>query len=630
MTYVFKGRLCGYLCSDCHEPLSRVKVRLYRSTRADVTAHAVADANETFAMLTDEQVAAKSKSLLIEVETDEQGRFTAELGDKQGYKGEPFEIDFVCGTVPHRKPLPKPRKPLQCAITTIQPRWKTTDGGFLGGWEYCVPYRIWCLIRGLFGAWTICGHLVTCKDKAPIGGATVSAFDRDWLQDDAIGSAVTDASGHFRIDYVTSDFTTTIFSPAINVELTSGPDVYFKAELGGITLIDEPPSTGRTPGRENVGPCFCVELCTDKVQPPDVEKTPHWQSVWDFPIHPAAPSLLSSFSVEGYAGGPANSYAFSGGVPMRGNCPLHNIATGNALKYRFLVGEWTWPNPPGPDDPGSIPSVAPAGLAPVVQIYQTLVGYVFYVNAFSLSDSAPVFIDSSDLFTDASGAGWVRLDGKNVTVDMRDGTNSTVSVTQTNFLRTSDLMTINSVSITAVHPARLPGGLPKADAGRALTTAEREPIRRYQLQFEVRDVVTNAVVATDSLSSIVLDNSPVAVALDLEELRTNVCNPIAAGAVHILYTIDHPHLRSFGVSISNNSGLTHPPPAMPTGNFVPPPPAANFLFRGGAGGAHQAGNNGGFAVNVSGDPPCAYRVSLAWQTRIYNDPGHATEILYCK
>jgi hypothetical protein len=202
-----------------------------------------------------------------------------------------------------------------------------------------------------------------------------------------------------------------------------------------------------------------------------------------------------------------------------------------------------------------------------------------------------------------------------------------------NFLRTFDLFVLNSPAITSSHPAKLPGGLPILDAGRSLITAEQEPIRRYRLMFEVRDGVTLAPVATDTLDSIVLDNSLVAVALDLEELRTNACNPVSAGSVHILYTIDHPHLRFFSLGISNNNGGVHPPPPLPSGNFAPPPPISNYLFRGGAGGPHLPGNNGGFAVDVSNpvtDPPCAYRVALAWQTRHYLSSATSTDRLYCK
>ncbi len=631
MAYIFRGKLCGLICPECPEPLANLIVRLYRSRDVQtVTALAVASPKETFAVLTEKQVKEKASALIAETKTDEEGNFTFELGEKEHYNGEAFEVDVFCGTVPRLKPPPKPPTPLQFSITTFQPRWRQTEKGFVAVWDYCIPYRFWCLMRARFGAWTICGRLRTCASpQTPIAGAIVRAFDADWLQDDPLGgSAVTDAGGHFRIDYTTADFQVTPFSPLINVEFTSGPDVYFTAELGGVNILTETQADGRKPGRENVGHCFCVELCSDEVQPPDVEDIPHWQQVEIFDIDASPSSSPPGFSAEGYAGSPANSFVFTGGVTLKGNCPLRNIAApGNALEYRFLIGEWTWPG--GADDPTTLPTVAPAVMTPVTQIVSTHVGYVFYTNGLGFPDSAQVRVEPGDLLP----GGWIRLDNKAVTVDMRDGTTSVVNVNnpQGNFLRTFDLFVLNSPAITSAHPAKLPGGLPILDAGRSLTPVEREPIRRYRLTFEARDSVPpTPVVATDTLDSIVLDNSPVVWALDLEELHTNACNPVSAGAVHILYTIDHPHLRFFSLGISNNNGGVHPPPPLPSGNFAPPPPTNNYLFRGGAGGPHQPGNNGGFAVNVSADPSCAYRVALSWHTRHYNVNPTSTDRLYCK
>ena len=624
MAYIFRGRLCGLICPECPEPFANMIVRLYRSRDTEtITALAVASPKETFAILTDEQVEEKSSAMIAETKTDEAGNFSFELGEKERYNGEAFEVDVYCGTVPRLPPGPRPPKPLQFSITTFQPRWRQRENDFLGLWDYCLPYRFWCLVRGRFGAWTICGRLRTCASpQTPIPGATVKAFDADWWQDDPLGTAVTDATGRFRIDYTTAQFRVTPFSPLINIEFTSGPDVYFTAELGGINILNETQADGRSPGRENVGHCFCVELCSDEVQPPDPEHIPHWQQVEIFDIHPF-PSP-TGFSAEGYAGGSTNSYVFGGGVTLKGNCPLRNAAApANALEYRFLIGEWTWSG--GADDPTLLPTVAPSSMPPVTQIAPTHVGYVFYTNGLGLSDSAKVIIGPGDL----SAGGWIRVDNKAVTVDMRDGTTSVVNVNNSNFLRTFDLFVLNSPAITSAHPAKLPGGLPIGDAGRSLTTAEQEPIRRYRLSFEVRDASTLGVIATDTLDSIVLNNSPVAVALDLEELRINACNPVST-AVHILYTVDHPHLRFFSLGISNNSGGVHPPPPLPNGSFVPPPPTSNYLFRGGAGGPHQGGNNGGFAVDVSADPPCAYRVALSWQTRHYLSSATSTDRLYCK
>lgn len=623
MRYIFKGNLCGYICSDCREPLSNVKVRIYRiEDRENIIANAVANAKETFSVIDEDAVEAKRSRLIAEAGTGEKGDFSFELGEAENYNGEAFEIDVYCETVPNLKVGRDKPSPVQFSITTLQPRWRQSEREFLYVYDYCLPFRYWCAIRARFGAWTICGRLRTCAaPRTPIPGATVKAFDADWWQDDPLGSAVTDSAGHFRIDYTTADFRVTPFSPLVNIEFTSGPDVYFKAELGGSTIINETQADGRRPGRENIGHCFCVELCTDRIQPPDPEHIPHWMQVEIFDIHPFPSGSATGFSAEGYAGGAANSYVFGGTVALKGNCPLRNAAApANALEYRFQIGEWGWSSMP--DDPNSLPTVAPAGLVPVTQITTTLVGYVFYTNGLGLPDSAPVNINASDL----QPGGWIRVDNKAVTVDMRDGTTSVVSVNNSNFLRTFDLFALNSPAVTSAHPAKLPGGLPIAEAGRTLNNNEREPIRRYRLMFEVRDATTLSIVATDTLDSIILDNSPVIVALDLEELRSNACNPVSAGQVHILYTVDHPHLRSFGLGISNNSGGVHPPPALPSGSFVPP----NILFRGGAGGAHQSGGTGGFVVDISADPPCAYRVTLGWQTRHYLSSGTSTDRLYCK
>src|SRR5581483_3839495 len=556
MAYVLKGRLCGFICDECQEPLANVTVRLYRPTGDQAAALAAAHPSETLAILPDRQARAKSKELIGEAETDGAGRFTVELA--KGYDGGAFEIDVYCGTVPRPK-IGRKAKPVQFALTTLQPHWRESEAGNVAAFEYCLPARFWCAVLRHFGVWTICGHLTTCADGAPIPGAVVSAFDADWLQDDPLGSASTDGSGHFLISYTVDDFLKTPLSPFINFELVGGPDVYFKAELGGNTILDEGPAAGRAPGRENAGPCLCVSLCSDTVVGDGPETTPHWQQVEDFDIHPAPGQPGSSFSIEGYAGDPSNgAFVFGGGVRLRGNCPLQNIATNNSLEYRFLLGEWTW-SPPG-DDPTTMPSVAPVSLDPVTQIAPTHVGYVFYVDGNSNPQSHPVYVDASD----ASADGWIRVDGKAVTVPMYNppGSTAVVNVSHSNFLRTFDLLVLNSPAITALHPAKLPGGLPKADAGRSLTKAEKEPIRWYKVRFEARDSVTLASVASDELSSVILDNSPVIVQLDLEELRANACNPLGgASNAHILYTVDHPHLRSFSVSISSNNGVVHPPPA---------------------------------------------------------------------
>jgi len=133
MAYVFRGKLCGLICPECPEPLANVTVRLYRSRDAQtVTALAVANPKETFAILTEEQVKEKASALIAETKTDEEGNFTFALGDNEHYNGEAFEIDVYCGTVPRLKPLPQPPTPLQFSITTLQPRWRQRGEQFRG------------------------------------------------------------------------------------------------------------------------------------------------------------------------------------------------------------------------------------------------------------------------------------------------------------------------------------------------------------------------------------------------------------------------------------------------------------------------------------------------------------------
>jgi hypothetical protein len=78
--------------------------------------------------------------------------------------------------------------------------------GAIAIWDHCLSPRYWCLVRSRFGAWVLCGRVVVCDTEAPVSNVKVSAFDVDWLQDDPLGSAITDTTGKFRIDYLADDF----------------------------------------------------------------------------------------------------------------------------------------------------------------------------------------------------------------------------------------------------------------------------------------------------------------------------------------------------------------------------------------------------------------------------------------
>lgn len=309
MAYLFKGNLSGLLCDDCPEPLSGVRVRLYR-VRSDqhVTEMVAANPDDTLLLLTDEQTRNKEGLLLAEAETDDAGNFAFELGEKQHYGGEAFEIDVYCSSVPRQKIGPRRPKPRQFTLTTVQPLWRERANDLIWVWEYCLPHRFWGDFRKSFGAWTICGRVITCDERLPVRDVKVTAFDSDWVTDDLLGSATTDANGKFRIDYDTADFKVTSFIP-LNIDTPwlgydSGPDVYFRVELpDGTVLLNEGRARGLQPDRTNRGPCYSVDLC---VEPGKIvvgsEKIPAWTRFgvlfqWMVPLGGTGQTTMPSFYI---------------------------------------------------------------------------------------------------------------------------------------------------------------------------------------------------------------------------------------------------------------------------------------------------------------------------------------------
>jgi hypothetical protein len=612
MVFQVRGKLCGYLCGDCRELLSGVTVRLYRNRKDQNTVGlAVANPKDTLAILDDKAVEAKASSLLGEVQTAADGTFSIDLGPNQKYDGGPFEIDIYCGTVPHRKPTRIPPKPLQFSITTIQPAWKTKEDIAVAYWEYCLPARFWCGIRQRFGAWTICGHVVDCKspNKSPVAGVIVSAFDTDWIQDDSLGSAVTDASGHFRIDYSTIDFQRTPFF-GLNVELFGGPDLYFKVTTsGGTVILQEPSSRGRQSDRENAGPCFCVELCVDQ---PVQTKHAWFTHVGDFNINTdidpsTGKTNKAAPTGSGAHGGPGFGFydGLSGyGMQLIGDCPTTHPAGGDPMRYRFRYAN--------PSTSATLQPISGANISSQLigtrdvpwdfgsGLTTTFQDIVLVPSGGSL---IPLPLPTIPAGGDPAGPppalmmpdtdGWVIVDPL--------ATNGTLSGPLMKFVSSS--VVPGGSAVTAGDSAGNPPSSPKN--GTAIRIVfEAEP---------VTGASATSPLLTNALPKILINNWQQVLLLDLVQFGTSCCTPLTS-ALGIEYTTDHELMRSWGLGISSCATFPFTPLSGPTA-------------------AKPRGDNGTDNVDISTWPGCSYLISLsatrALTDGLQDDPGANTVKTFC-
>lgn len=259
MTYTFCGQLSGQIAPGFSEPLAGATLRLYkyRGTKY-VSGLSVADPGATLTVLSPDAMQAKKTSFLLETTADAEGRFLFVLHEESDYDGGPCELDLFLTNAPHHKDQ-APKRPVQIPLTTLRLKVQNPDET-LDAWEYCLPANFWREVRAAFDAWVICGRVLAQTTARPMRDVRVTAFDADWLQDDLLGSAVTDAAGKFRIDYTRADFTRTLLSPLFNRE-NGGPDLYFKlATPDGASLLAEPKAQGYTAGRTNANHCFFIEF----------------------------------------------------------------------------------------------------------------------------------------------------------------------------------------------------------------------------------------------------------------------------------------------------------------------------------------------------------------------------------
>jgi hypothetical protein len=614
MSYILKGRLCGYLCGECFEPLAKVKVRLY-SVREDqnVTALAVASPKDTFAILSEAEVQQKQSYLLGEFETNDAGEFVAELDEQQGYKGGPFEVDVYCATVPGRKPTPQPPQPIQFTVTVLQPLWRRNERGAIAIWDYCLSQRYWCLVRSRFGAWVICGRVVVCDTGAPVSTVKVSALDVDWLQDDPLGSAITDASGKFRIDYQAADFKKDVLG--LNIELIGGPDLYFKVEsLSGTALLTEPSSRGRAPDRENVGNCFCVELCVKEVP---VTTHAWFTRVGDFALYSDINFLTDGrttravpFGFPNAHGGPG--FGFFGAMKLVGDCPTTYPTGGPPMRYRFLYEVL--------GSGGGLQPMLATNIVSVAVGSRPITWDVFGTGPFVTSQ--PIYVAGSGATPPGAtpppsplplpGTPWGPIPPVVLVPDANGWVTMDPATTNGGF--SGPLLRFASVTV-------VPGGsAPSSGPGVPIPPVNQKNGTMLRIVFEAEPVggpTGSTPTLTNELPKLYVNNWSDVNDLTLAQFSgpgNTSCSGLSNN-LDIKYTADHELMAAWSLGLSTNANVPGGLPVLPSGT-VPR----------GAVGTHH--------LDISTWPACSYIVSLTTRRKLTDgendDAGHTNPLTFCK
>jgi len=629
MNYIIQGHFCAYLCRDCREDLSQVTVRLYRPD-GNATDRIVSDPKETLQVLDEKAVKAKAKRLLAEASTNQQGNFTFKLnGEKQKYNGEAVEVDVLVKSVPNQKKQKKKHDPVQFTITVWQPKWRERTNDLVAVWDYCLSARFWCGIRSLFDAWVICGRIVDCENKQqPVIGVKVTAFDADWLQDDKLGSATTDSTGHFRIDYTSIDFKQTFLSPVINVEtpfppFNSGPDVYFTVESGGGTpLLEETRSDGKQGSRKDIGHCFCIELCVEGPEEDDDDLfASAWVGIGSALIIPDG-SGLNDFDSEGHAVTGGIEHALTGTIQMTGQAP--RTQNGNPLEYRFRISETPSTNgtAPLPESAFTKTVGVDAGL-----FANTYVGQMWRYNpTFKI---VKIIATQADIDAD----GWLDVN-KSILRTFTDDPTLNPSELSTpglwQWVDRDELMAIDTNALTSVPD--VPDGV--AEAGEPVPVANRlDPtdIEKVAIRFEIREVIDkpNGIFSFlpgsgQTLNALVINNNKAFMKIALKEHLTsgNSCDGLG-GEVHTVFTVNHQFLEDVSVRVRSNNGAVN---KSLTDTFVP-------LVNNNSNANHHHNNNNLKVGDATDLIKCAYRVTLTVQRRLHTGnskvlPNHV-DTLFC-
>ncbi|WP_138429570.1 carboxypeptidase regulatory-like domain-containing protein [Fodinibius saliphilus] len=620
MSYIFEGKLYGRLCDGCNEKIPNVKIRLYRLRESqDETLLATDEPKNNFRILTKKELEAKQDYLLAETETNINGGFDFNLDKIKGYNGESFEIDVYVESVPGQEKRPQNLDPVQFTADVYKPHPRGEEDKRKAGWEYYVPYRYWCRIREKLGGYVICGQILDCKTEIPIPNVEVFAHDRDWLQDDDLGSGYTDANGYFRIYYSASDFKK---GTVLDVELVGGPDLYFSIKTPmGTPLLAEDPSRGRQPDRENAGACFCVNLCVshDKIPPPP-EPKPAFTNIGGYDYENDIDSIPPG---TGLTNGQGRAFFRT----LRLNGTLSKKYNGKQLEYRFETrevdsngnptGSWKQVKKSqlGKQKMGVLQKSNPAFPASSPNPIKN-VDYVIKPNQ---PDEIPVSI-----ITDSSGKDWIQVPQEDDhPLDSSGGGY---------FTPNHNLVALNTRTLAPFNDVDLSGlvtGDSSTSTGKPLVENKHFAIRMIVREkgnsatemvtgicehIAVNNTLYDGIDSHPSWYSNVRNDQLAVTMVNIDQLQGNGCSGIA-DQLDILFTAAHPNLGAVNINMTGPGG--------PYGFNIPAAPTS---------GDHYGTATPNFSVADLN--PCAYIVSMSVQV-LLTDGDHTPhnrydKIAFCK
>lgn len=466
-------------------------------------------------------------------------------------------------------------------LGAASPAWQDDEEGAVAELTIDLPKVSYCEILEALDLWLVAGRIVDCETHGqPLIGGTVEAFDRDLTQDDFLGSATTDATGSFSIFFASATFKKIpSLPPPWDVipphELFGGPDVFFHVSQGTASLLEEPPSTGRTTGRENVPRCSFHELCV-KAPTWTPDTVTLWSKIGKYRVPDSG--SLHDFDPDGLT--TSGKLAFAGNLDFIGQ--LSQTFLGQPTSFRFVFAEWP--------DMATAPSY-PADYQPLTAANLNLSEP--YGALFISTGPNPWDFTLQPVTPAPDAQGWIAVDQSS------------------NFVRDTGVMVQvrTGTLVPAVGSLSDLEGL--TDAGSPVPAGPlRDRPRKFSFVLEIQAGGFSAHQPVPV--PIHINNSFAYLRYDLTELQSNACTSITESGgsitVHPVYTVAHPYLQYYTINVQRQGGT-------------------NLVVKNEQSTAHgvlwtsSTGEHGTEAAVYTDVGKCSYRTSIVCDRRLTNGYG---------